>query len=440
MELWVDSTLEAATSKNDAPTCGRQPAQPAKANAPPRHVRVVLLGPRRDNLGAASQRATMSDPSTYWLERLGHGSPDHGGYSVWRNVKDYGAVGDGVQDDTEAINRAIADGNRCGGGGPESDSSTTTPALVYIPSGTYLVSSPIVSYYYTSIVGDATNRPILKASEQFHGLAVIDENPYLPGGKNWYTPQNNFFRSVAHLVIDMTGVNATTHCSGIHHQVSQATGLRNVHFEMRQFVEGVEAGQRGIFMENGSGGHLSGCSVRGGDIGFWLGNQQFTVQDCHLTQCRTAISQHWNWTFVYHRMTISHCETAFEMRVSEAGAASVACLDWQIWKVKWCFNIVGKDAPARGSLVLSNVQYEDVHEPVVRSHREWDAAKTSGSQLSMLSSDADRHSGVLDWTWQGDAPATKENDTRTGNLHLPRSPEMLDEQGRWAYKARPECG
>ena len=30
------------------------------------------------------------------------------GYQFYRNVKDFGAVGDGIIDDTEAINRAVA--------------------------------------------------------------------------------------------------------------------------------------------------------------------------------------------------------------------------------------------------------------------------------------------------------------------------------------------
>lgn len=34
--------------------------------------------------------------------------------------------------------------------------------------------------------------------------AVLDENPYHEGGANWYIPQNNFFRSVSNLVIDLT--------------------------------------------------------------------------------------------------------------------------------------------------------------------------------------------------------------------------------------------
>jgi polygalacturonase len=47
---------------------------------------------------------------------------------AWYSVKDYGAVGDGVADDTASIQGAIDACDAAGGG------------VVYVPAGTYLVS------------------------------------------------------------------------------------------------------------------------------------------------------------------------------------------------------------------------------------------------------------------------------------------------------------
>lgn len=72
---------------------------------------------------------------------------------VWRNVKDYGAKGDGVTDDTAAINLAVSSGGRCG---PDCGSSTVYPAVVYFPPGIYLVSTPIIQYFNTEFLGDVS--------------------------------------------------------------------------------------------------------------------------------------------------------------------------------------------------------------------------------------------------------------------------------------------
>jgi glucan 1,3-beta-glucosidase len=45
----------------------------------------------------------------------------------------YGAHGDGLKDDTVAINAAIADGGRCGSG---CESSSVKGAVIYFPTGT----------------------------------------------------------------------------------------------------------------------------------------------------------------------------------------------------------------------------------------------------------------------------------------------------------------
>lgn len=66
-------------------------------------------------------------------------------------MKDFGAKGDGVADDTAAINRAISEGSRCG---PDCLSGTILPAVVFFPSGTYLVSGSIVQFHNTQLLGD----------------------------------------------------------------------------------------------------------------------------------------------------------------------------------------------------------------------------------------------------------------------------------------------
>ncbi|KAJ3923316.1 exo-beta-1,3-glucanase [Lentinula edodes] len=173
--------------------------------------------------------AAASDP--YWLESITHQgtaayNADPTSYQVFRNVMDFGAKGDGVTDDTAAVNSAISSGDRCGLG--SCNSSTVTPAVVFFPSGTYLISTPLNLYYYTQLIGDAKNPPTLLASAAFAGMAVINADIYLAGGSEWYAPTNNL-----NFVIDLTQVPAAnSEGTGIHWQVSQGTSLMNIVFEM----------------------------------------------------------------------------------------------------------------------------------------------------------------------------------------------------------------
>ena len=89
----------------------------------------------------------------YWLADIKHQgvaafNPNPATYQVFRNVKDFGAVGDGMTDDTAAINLAISSGGRCAPG--SCASTTVTPAVVYFPPGVYMINSSIVDYYVCS--------------------------------------------------------------------------------------------------------------------------------------------------------------------------------------------------------------------------------------------------------------------------------------------------
>ncbi|KAK4866452.1 hypothetical protein LT330_008384 [Penicillium expansum] len=318
----------------------------------------VPVSPVNNVLATTEKRSAAS---SYWVanvERQGvvpfATSTD---YKIFRNVKDYGAKGDGSTDDTVAINKAISSGGRCGKG---CDSSTTTPAIVYFPPGTYVVSKPIVQYYYTQIVGDAVELPIIKASAKFAGMAVIDSDPYEDNGDNWFTNQNNFFRAIRNLVIDLTSMPASSG-AGIHWQVGQATSLQNIRFEMVK--GGGDANkQQGIFMDNGSGGFMSDLTFNGGNYGMFLGNQQFTTRNLTFNDVQTAIFMNWNWAWTFKSVIINNCEVGLNMSTSPSNqtVGSVLLLDSKLTNTPtgivtaW----TQKSIPVGGGdLILDNVDF-----------------------------------------------------------------------------------
>ncbi|KAH0547838.1 hypothetical protein FGG08_000095 [Glutinoglossum americanum] len=324
-------------------------------------LRVLLITYGTLPAGAVPTYTSNTQGSNFWMssiKRQGTAAfnPNPSSYRVFRNVKEFGAKGDGVTDDTVAINTAISQGGRCGRG---CDSSTVSPALVYFPAGTYLVSAPIIQYYYTQFVGDAISIPTIKAAASFQGIAVIDADPYDETGHNWYTNQNNFFRQVRNFVIDLTAMPATVG-TGIHWQVAQATSLQNIRFEM---VKGTESKQQGIFMDNGSGGFLTDLTFNGGRYGAFFGNQQFTTRNLVFNNVQTAIFMNWNWAWTFKSLSINNCGVGIDMAnggSNQQAVGSVLVLDSKISGtpigISTAFN-GGSQPNTGGTLIIDNVDF-----------------------------------------------------------------------------------
>lgn len=151
-----------------------------------------------------------------------------------------------MTDDTAAINAAIAAGGRTG---PASGvTTTTTPAIVYFPAGTYIISSSIIDYYFTQLIGNPNSPAILKATAGFTGLGLIDGNQYQSTGNTGWGSTNVFYRQIKNFVLDMTSIPASSAATGIHWPTAQATSIQNVVIYMSQSA-GTQ--HQGVFIETG---------------------------------------------------------------------------------------------------------------------------------------------------------------------------------------------
>lgn len=229
---------------------------------------------------------------------------------------------------------------------------------MYFPSGTYLISSSIYPDYFTQLIGDATDRPTIKASASMTGFGLVDENPYYTATLNWVST-NVFYRQVRNLIFDTTAVAATTACTGIHWPVSQATSIQNVEFNMPTTAGVVHVG---IFMESGSGGFMTDIVFNGGQYGAQFGNQQYTMRNLEFNnQGVAALQMLWDWDWTFMNLTVNNAPLGIDMSAGGAtdqAVGSVIVIDSTFTDVDVGIKTAYESASAQatnGSLVLENV-------------------------------------------------------------------------------------
>jgi len=137
------------------------------------------------------------------------------------NVKDYGAEGDGKTDDTAAIRKAISENI--------DRSRYAAPPMIWLPSGTYLVSAPIEGRQYKDLkgwsfgwragfllVGQGRTKSVLKLKDACEGYTDAANPRYVVatgsemngGGGNEGGGGNQAFRHcIANLTVDVGSGN-----------------------------------------------------------------------------------------------------------------------------------------------------------------------------------------------------------------------------------------
>ncbi len=229
------------------------------------------------------------------------------------NVRDFGAKGDGVADDTAAINKALA------ASGDDTGPAFWQDRIVYFPSGTYLVSAPIVKRYAEGrfasgaiLVGQSRDTTIIRLkdvaagyNDPAHPKAVIFTAAKLldgnatSGGKD-YTNKGEgndaFMNFVENMTVDVGASNPGA--IGIDYLANNMGAIRNVLVKAP-----AGSGITGIALTRKWPGPalLQDITVEGFDTGIDIGNTEYgvTLESIRLKKQTTGLRNDHNVVSAY---------------------------------------------------------------------------------------------------------------------------------------------
>jgi Pectate lyase superfamily protein len=221
-----------------------------------------------------------------------------------RNVKDYGAKGDGVTDDTQAFLDALNQGR-------DSHPPFLSPVAVYVPPGTYLIKKTLILWRQTLLFGEWTDPPTLVLAPNSSDFQdERDPKPFLvtAGGYNvraystdWKTRSDQYngkTNNSFYIFLEDLKIKVSAHNLGCDHAIywacAQQTGIRNVAIDGGEVAYALEAGL------DGGGGVWEGLVVSNSRNGV-LGDacSGIMVRDCTFNAPVTIESYYLcNWTFL----------------------------------------------------------------------------------------------------------------------------------------------
>jgi hypothetical protein len=221
-----------------------------------------------------------------------------------RNVRDYGAKGDGSTDDTQAFLGAL---NR----GRSQPDGIKKSVSVYVPPGRYVISSTLILWSRTQMFGEWTNPPTLVLSSNSSGFQ--DPNNPIPfivtaGGYNlpddstdWKdrtdqingSTNNTFMITLEDLNIEIGASNPGAWA--ICWYCAQQTALRNVTVNAGTSLGCLQTGWWG------GGSVIANCTFIGGQIGYATdATSMELVRSCKFArQSRYSVYINGAWMYTF---------------------------------------------------------------------------------------------------------------------------------------------
>ncbi|KAK4190867.1 glucan endo-1,3-beta-glucosidase [Podospora australis] len=302
---------------------------------------------------AVKASAPFRNVAGYWYEQIEHNgiSPtisNGANWTVFRNVKDYGAKGDGTTDDTAAIQQAINIGDSTGTRDSGRFGSTGQPAVVYFPQGTYLVKSTIRSAIGTVIAGDPTKLPTIKAAPTFTGAYL------LYGHDQRYPGLIGFFQGVKNLILDSTSVPSTKAISLLEWSVSQNNLLSNVDFKMPL---GASAHTGVLTQGMCSALIMNDLRFHGGGIGVQLTATQYHLKSLHFKDVKTGIRIVSLLQATAQGLTFDGCSVGIDASTGSSGMLNL--IDSTATNTSVLVATAASLNNVSGSVVLENVNVDD---------------------------------------------------------------------------------
>ncbi|KAK3988327.1 glucan 1,3-beta-glucosidase [Cladorrhinum sp. PSN332] len=295
-------------------------------------------------MGVQKGEGRGGEPSKWWRSQIAHNgttpyASDPTTYQYYRTAVEFGADPTGVKDSSEAFNLAITSQNRT------ANTVTTLPGYIYVPPGTYLISSPINLLVNTYLVGDAVNPPTLIGDPSLLGdKPVINAyDPYQGEG----SANKNFYISLRNFKIDTTRVSPAVQAKGINWSVSQGCSLAHV-----EVVMPPGSAHKGIVMDpGGSGAVIADCWFKGGKIGVEVASQQYLLKGLRFDGTEVGVSVKRGYVITIQGGGAKGGKYAIEL---EDGVGTASVVDFEVEGCEAGVNV--KSGGGKGSVVLDGVK------------------------------------------------------------------------------------